>query len=77
MEDKKELLDVLNKITALDLPEQYHREEIDDYIKTLNDYMIELTKQKLQTEFKNSEDKVAIANKIMELRKGVSEDGRN
>lgn len=77
LEDKKELLDVLNKITALDLPEQYHREEIDDYIKTLNDYMIELTKQKLQTEFKNSEDKVAIANKIMELRKGVSEDGRN
>ncbi len=77
LEDKKELLDVLDKIIHLELPEQYHREEIDDYIKTLNDYMIELTKQKLQTEFKNSEDKVAIANQIMELRKGVNEDERN
>lgn len=80
LEEKKDLNDTLKKVFFLDLPEEYIREEIDDYIKVLNEYTVDLELKRLQTLFKESTsdiDKASIANQIMELRKGVSDDGSN
>jgi DNA primase len=80
LQDKKELIETLNKIMYLPLPEDYIREEIDDYIKVLNDYTISLEIKRLETLFKSSNsglDKANIANQIMELKKGVDTNGSN
>jgi DNA primase len=80
LEDKKELLDTLNKVMYLPLPEDYIREEIDDYIKVLNDYTITLEIKRLEEIFKNTNseiDKANIANQIIELKKGVDTNGNN
>ena len=76
--DKKELVDIVNQLFDLPLPEEYIREEIDDYIKVLNEYTINLEIKRLEEVLKNSNsdiDKASIANKIMGLKKGVDNNG--
>jgi DNA primase len=80
LEDKKELTNTLNKIMILQLPEEYLREEIDDYIKVLNEYTIDMEIKRLEGLLKTSIsdiDKAEIVNKIIELKKGVDIDGNN
>lgn len=80
LEDKKELANTLSTIMLLTLPDEYLREEIDDYIKVLNDYTIEMEAKRLEGVFKDSTsdgDKANIGNQIIELRKGVNPNGSN
>ncbi len=76
LEDKNELVLTLGKINSLDLPETYIKEEIDDYIKLLNDYPIEIMeKKKLEKAYQEAitdEEKINIANQILDLKKGVN-----
>ncbi|MDD4643830.1 MAG: DNA primase [Bacilli bacterium] len=77
---KKELMEILSQIIMLPLPEEYSREEIDDYIKVLNDYTVEIEIKRLEGVLKECSvdtDRANIANQIMELRKGVDLDGNN
>jgi DNA primase len=78
LEDKKELLNTLSKIMFLPLPEDYVREEIDDYIKVLNEYTVDLEIKRLEELMKNTTsviDKANIVNKIIQLKKGVDING--
>lgn len=80
LEGDKNLINVLSKINVMALPEEYVREEIEDYIKVLGEYTIEMEKQRLEKLFNesdNKEEKTNVANKIMELRKEVNIDGRH
>ncbi|MDD2203557.1 MAG: DNA primase [Bacilli bacterium] len=76
--DKKEFINTLSEIIRLPLPENYIREEIDDYIKVLNEYSILMEAQMLTDNFDRSNsdsDKAHIANQILELKKGVDTNG--
>lgn len=78
LEDKSELVSALGKINNLDLPETYIKEEIDDYIKLLNEYPVEIMeKKKLEKAYQDAltdEEKIKIANQLLELKKGVNID---
>jgi len=78
LEDKSELISALGKINNLDLPETYIKEEIDDYIKLLNEYPVEIMeKKKLEKAYQDAltdEEKIKIANQLLELKKGVNID---
>lgn len=77
---KKELINVLSKIQMLLLPEEYSREEIDDYIKVLNDYMTEMEIKRLKDAVNDcnaDSDKAELADQIMQLRKEESLNGRD
>lgn len=70
--DKKELVEIVNQIFDLPLPEEYINEEIDDYIKVLNEYTVNLEQKRLEELMKESKsdiDKADIAKKIIELKK--------
>lgn len=68
--EKQELIDTLKIIMNSPLQETYTKEEIDDYIKLLNDYLIELEIKKLEDMINTAsdEEKIEIASKITNLK---------
>jgi len=72
--DKEELVNLTTKIMALQLPEEYLEDEINDYIKVLDEFTINLELNNLEEQFKKETDielKTEIATKIIEIKKGV------
>lgn len=66
------MLDVVSEILALDLKDEYTKSEINDYIFVIKDYNIKNEISRLQIEQRKSNDneqKVLIAQKIVELKK--------
>lgn len=69
--DKKELLDVFNKIDTMELSENYTTDEIMDYINLLNEYGVNEEFKRKSLEFKKEIDekkKIEIAKEMIELR---------
>lgn len=67
-----ELLDTLKIVTNAKLSDEYTEDEIDDYIKTIQEYNINNETKRLQEELKKETDtnkKLLIAQKIVELKK--------
>lgn len=71
LEGLDEHIKTLEEISVLSLREDYSKEEIEDYIRIIYIYNVEVQNQKLQQEMKQESDaskKALIAQKIMELR---------
>ncbi len=71
LHDKKELLDLLNEIVSLKLPDEKDGESIYDYIKTIKEYNIGLEVKRLENLMKNEPDdlcKAKISEKIRMLK---------
>lgn len=66
------MLDIVSEILALDLKDEYTKSEINDYIFVIKDYNIKNEISRLQIEqrkINDNEQKVLIAQKIVELKK--------
>ena len=67
IEDDKEMIKVLGEITSHDLKETYSKEEIEDYIKCIDEYNRSIEISNLKQKMKESIDyneKIALAKKI-------------
>ncbi|MGI6329917.1 MAG: DNA primase [Bacilli bacterium] len=76
--EKKELVNVLGDILKLNLPEKYTKEEITDYIKTLNEGIKEAEIERLTKDFQKEVEpmiKAEIAKKIINIKRGVDING--
>jgi DNA primase len=68
---KTELIEALSIVDNMDIPENYLMEEINDYIRLLNTYGVELEAKRLNNVFKSETDeneKLKIAKKIADLK---------
>lgn len=77
LSENEELLSILEKITSMNLKEKYTEEEIDDYIKVINEEVKETKIKKLEQELKEETDpmvQLKILNEIANI-KGVSKNG--
>ena len=75
--DDEELTKVFEEIEALNLNDNYTKEEIDDYIKLIQEYNVNLRIKDLENKLKQSTDdktKLNLLNEILKLRKGDSND---
>lgn len=80
LSDKKELVDLVGEILNFDYKKDYTEEEITDYFKVLREYNFKSEVDRLSEELKNETDlerKIELANKIMNLKKGVENNGRD
>ena len=80
LSDKPELMDLVGQILNHDYKKEYTDEEIKDYFKVIKEYNLNQEINRLQKEMKSVSDKetkLALANKIMNLKMGVCEDARN
>lgn len=69
--DDELLIKTIGEVETLNLKEKYTLEEIDDYIKAINEYNVNTEINRLTTEIKQQSDshkKVALAKKIVELK---------
>ena len=70
------LIKALGEIESLNLPEEYKKEEIDDYIKVIKDYNVNYEINKLKEEMASTTDpliKASIGTKIIEFKKSMEE----
>jgi len=77
---KQELVDLVGEILNFDYNKDYTEEEITDYFKVLREYNFKSEVDRLSEELKNETDlerQIELANKIMNLKKGVEENGRD
>lgn len=80
MKDKQELVDLVGEILNFDYNKDYTEEEITDYFKVLREYNFKSEVGRLSDELKHETDlekQIELANKIMNLKKGVEENGSN
>ena len=80
MKDKQELVDLVGEILNFDYSKDYTEEEITDYFKVLREYNFKSEVDRLSEELKHERDlekQIELANKIMNLKKGVEENGSN
>jgi len=78
LSEKEELLKLLEKIISLDLKEKYSNEEIEDYIKVINEEVKERKLKKLEQKLKEETDpmvQLKILNEIA-IIKGVNNNDR-
>lgn len=71
LNDKKELLVLLNQILSLKLPEELDITSMNDYIKTIKEYNIGLEIKRLENLMKNEPDPISqakISDKIRLLK---------
>jgi len=71
LESENNLLTYLKNIIPYDFKEEYSLEEIEDYVKVLNEYLVNKKLKKLKEELKNETDQkkqIEILNKIMEMK---------
>lgn len=77
---KQELIDLVGEILNFDYSKDYTEEEITDYFKVLREYNFKSEVNRLSEELKTETDlerKIELANKIMNLKKGVESNGRD
>ncbi len=80
LSSKQELVDLVGKILNYDYDENYTEEEITDYFKVLREYNFKSETERLTELLKNESDlekQIELANKIMNLKKGVEESARD
>lgn len=69
--EKDELMEAVSEVNRLSLKDEYSLSEIDDYIKTILDYNIEIEIKRLTNEMKQVTDpikKASIASRIVDIR---------
>ena len=80
LSDKQELVDLVGQILNYNYKKDYTDDEITDYFNVIKEYNLKNEIERLQQEIKNvsdKEEKIRLANKIMNLKMGVCEDARN
>ena len=73
--DKVDEIQLLNEIINMDVSEVYNHEEIEDYIKVINDYPIKRKEKELKEKLKEEKDPIKQANILSEILslKGVKQ----
>lgn len=80
LSNKQELIDLVGEILNFDYKKDYTEEEITDYFKVLREYNFKSEVDRLSEELKHETDlekQIELANKIMNLKKGVESNGSN
>ena len=78
LKDEEELINTIKEINILNLKDEYTKEEILDYIKTIKDYNIKVESKRLKDLMKMELDpikKAEYAEKILEINKTNCEVG--
>lgn len=80
LSSKQELVDLVGEILNFDYKKDYTEEEITDYFKVLREYNFKSEVDRLTQILKEEQDlekQIELASKIMNLKKGVENDGRD